>query len=114
MGSRNHEARDSESPKAPDARGPSRDSATRSRPAPETRSDAAGETDVEHRDAEAAASGASETRPSQPAPAVMPYEPDEAADEIEPHVAISFGVDGEHVPPSSGPMSRSNIAGRYR
>ena len=33
MGSRNHEARDSESPKAPEAGGPSRDSATRGRSA---------------------------------------------------------------------------------
>jgi serine/threonine protein kinase len=38
----------------------------------------------------------------------------ESTDDIEPHVAISFGLDGEHVPPSSGPISRSNIAGRYR
>src|SRR5690606_20173642 len=36
------------------------------------------------------------------------------SDEIEPHVAISFGYEGEGVPPSSGPISRPNIAGRYR
>src|SRR5688500_7096072 len=124
MGSANHKARDSESAKAPDAGGPSGESAARGRSASEQTPDAlrteAARSELEV-DGPHAAVRSSETRASQPAPAVMPAAPPagtvhdpEPADEIEPHVAISFGLDGDHPPSSSGPVSRSNIAGRYR
>ncbi len=118
MGSRNHEARDSESPKAPDAGGPSGESATRGKSAlqPEARTESVPAPAPE---APLPSGGTSETRPSPPAPpAVADRSSAQRAasgtEEIEPHVAISFGYEGEGVPPSSGPISRPNIAGRYR
>jgi len=141
MGSRNHEARDAESPKAPDAGGAaarsSAESARGRSAEPDVRAEAGATTEAAPENS-AASALASETRPSQPAP--RPSQPaprpsqsvprpsqlapdatraergraDSEPDEIEPHVAISFGFDGEGVPPSSGPISRPNIAGRYR
>lgn len=156
MGSRNHEARDSKSPKKSKSGIAAGESGTRGRPAqsrPST-SDAGapskGDSDTRVTteaspataaapasapapssdalaDSELATSGAtSETRPSQPARA--PGEErttaraagrsttDASAEEIEPHVAVTFGSDkpSERPPPSSGPISRPNIAGRYR
>lgn len=78
-------------------------------------------------DSEVEANGVtSETRPSQPARAPGPEKaaraiPDVSTtgptnEELEPHVAVTFGSNkaSDRPPPSSGPISRPNIAGRYR